>query len=215
MNQPDLPNSNNQIIIRKFHPTAKLTVKEYHKKNFHIGREHTLVTICKKIWIPACRGLIRKVLHDCLYYKKEQIKPHMPLISDLPKDRLDINEKPFHNNVIDFFGPILVKLSKKKTQTNQAKAKRYSVIFTRMTTHAVHLKIASDLSSNSFILLLHHFIPRHGNVKNIRSDNGTNFIGTEKELKAAINEILEEKVMTELIKKGIHFSRKFNPPSSP
>ena len=166
MNQPDLPNSNNQIIIHKFHPTTKLTVKEYHKKNFHISRKHTLATIRKKIWIPACRRLIRKVLHDCSYCKKEQIKPHMPLISDLPKDRLDINEKPFHNNVIDFFGPILVKLSKKK-QTNQAKAKRYSVIFTCMTTHAVHLEIASDLSSNSFILLLHHFIPHHENVKNI------------------------------------------------
>ena len=94
-------------------PIAKLLVKECHEKNFHIGREHTLATIRKKIWIPDCRGLIRKVLHDCLYCKKERIKPHVSLMSDLPKDRLDINEKPFHNTGIDFFGPILVKLSKK------------------------------------------------------------------------------------------------------
>ena len=56
-----------------------------------------------------------------------------------------------------------------------------------MTTRAVHVEIAGDLSSDSFILSLRCFIARRGNVKNIRSDNGTNFIGAEKELKAAIN----------------------------
>ena len=64
-----------------------------------------------------------------------------------------------------------------------------------MTTRAVHLEIAGDLSSDSFILSLRRFIARRGNVKNIRSDNGTNFIGAEKELKAAINEIDKEKVI--------------------
>ena len=74
---PGLPNSNNQIIICESHAIAKLFVKEkrnefsFHEKNFHISREHTLATICKKIWIPACRGLIRKILHDCLYCKKK------------------------------------------------------------------------------------------------------------------------------------------------
>ena len=136
------------------------------------------------------------------------------MAGDLPQDRLDIHQKPFQNTGIDFFGPILVTLSK-KTRANQAKAKRYGVIFTCMTTRAVHLEIAGDLSSDSFILSLRRFIARRGNVKNIRSDNGTNFIGAEKELKAAINEIDKEKVMTEIIKKGIHLSWKFNPPSSP
>lgn len=53
-----------------------------------------------------------------IYWKKEQIKPHVPLMSNLPQDRLNINEKPFQNTGTDFFGPILVKLSK-KTSTNQ------------------------------------------------------------------------------------------------
>ena len=102
INHPHLPSSNNQIIICKSHPIAKLLVNECHEKNFHIGREHTLATVCKKIWIPACRGLIRKVLNDCLYCKRERIKPHVPLMSDLPQDRLDIHEKPFQNTGIDF-----------------------------------------------------------------------------------------------------------------
>ena len=41
------------------------------------------------------------------------MKPHVPLMSDLPQDRLDINEQPFQNTGIDFLGPISIKLSKK------------------------------------------------------------------------------------------------------
>ena len=41
-------------------------------------------------------------------------------MSDLLKDRLDINQKPFHNTGIDFFGPILEKKKKKRHgQTRQ------------------------------------------------------------------------------------------------
>ena len=75
-----------------------------------------------------------------------------------------------------------------------------------MSTCTVHLKIVGDLSNDSFILSLHGFTARRGNVKNFQSDNGTNLIGAEKELKAAINEMVEEKVMTEVRKNGVHFS---------
>ena len=34
-------------------------------------------------------------------------------MSGLPKERLDAYEKPFYDTGIDFFGPIVVKLSKK------------------------------------------------------------------------------------------------------
>ena len=57
------------------------------------------------------------------------------------------------------------------------------------------------------------FYSLRGNVKNIRSDNGANFIAQKKELKAPINKTDKEKVMTEIIKKGIHFLGKFKPPS--
>ena len=42
-----------QIIICKSHPIAKLLVKEGYKKNFYIGREHNLATVCKKICTVA------------------------------------------------------------------------------------------------------------------------------------------------------------------
>ena len=80
---------------------------------------------------------------------------------------------------IDFFGPLIVKLSK-KTRANQAKAKRYGVIFTCTTRRVIHLEIAGDLTTDSLILALRRFIACRGNVKHIRSDNGTTFKGVQK-----------------------------------
>ena len=107
-----------------------------------------------------------------------------------------------------------MKLSK-KTRANQAKAKRYGVIFTCITRRVIHLEIAGDLTTDSLILALRRFIARRGNVKHIRSDNGTNFKGVQEELKDAIAEINIPEVVSELVQKHVNFIWTFNPPSSP
>ena len=58
-----------------------------------------------------------------LYCKYERIKPRKTFMSAIPKERLDAYGKPFYNANIDFFGPIIVKLST-KTGSNQEKARK-------------------------------------------------------------------------------------------
>ena len=99
-------------------------------------------------------------------------------MSDLPKERLSFNEQPFTHTGIDYFGPINVKLTR-KTRSNQATHKRYGALFTCLTTRAVHLELASDLSTDIFILALRRFIAGRGKPKEILSDNGANFIGAD------------------------------------
>ena len=196
-----------QVIVNKSHPILKLIIRNCHEIGAHIGREHTLALIRRKIWIPSCPGLIRDVLFNCSYCKRERAKPQKTFMSRLPKERLEAYDKPF-------FGPIIVKLSKKNC-ANQAKAKKYGVIFTCMTTRAIQLEKAGDLTTDSFILALRRFIARRGNVKHIRSDNGTNFKGAQEELKDAIAEINIPEVVSELVQKHVNFIWTFNPPSSP
>ena len=155
----------------------KLIIKDYRENGAHIGIEHTLALIRRKIWIPSCRGFIRKVLLDCLYCKLECIKPQKTFVSEFPKEILDAYEKPFYNTCVGFFDSIIVKLSK-KTCANQEKARGYEVRFTSMITRAIHLEIAGNLTTNSFILALRRFIARGGNVQ---SDNGINVKGAQKE----------------------------------
>lgn len=52
-----------------------------------------------------------------------------------------------------------------------------------MATKAVHLELASDMTSSTFIAALNRMIARRGIPKNIYSDNGTNFVGANRELK--------------------------------
>ena len=62
-------------------------------------------------------------------------------------------------------------LSKKKkkknreTRSTKALTKCYRVIFTCLTTRTIHIRLAGDLSTDSFLLALRRFISRRGNVK--------------------------------------------------
>ena len=60
-------NSKSQTILSKDHYLSCLLIKEIHKQNAHLGREHTLSLLRKHFWIVACSGLIKKVLSDCMY----------------------------------------------------------------------------------------------------------------------------------------------------
>ena len=52
---------------------------------------------------------------------------------------------------------------------------------------AVHIEVTHTLETDSFINALRRFTSRRGTPKLIRSDNGTNLVGAEKEIREAIN----------------------------
>ena len=111
------------------------------------------------------------------------------------------------NRFIIISDPIIV-----KTRANQAKATPYGVIFTYMTTHAIHSHRTGDLTTNSFILDLRRFI---SHTKHIPSGNETSFKGAPKELQDAIAEINISKVVSEKVNKHFNFIWTFDPTSSP
>ena len=56
-----------------------------------------------------------------------------------------------------------------------------------MKSRAVHLELATSLESSCFISVLRRFMNQRGPPKCIYSDNRSNFVGAEGELRAAIN----------------------------
>lgn len=92
--------------------------------------------------------------------------------------------KPFLNSGVDFGDPFSVIM----TRYRGAKScKVYLCVFVCLATKALHLEIASDLSSETFLLALQRFIARRGEVENLYSDCGSNFIGAANYLKHTQN----------------------------
>ena len=128
-------------------------------------------------------------------------------MSALPQLRLAPYTPPFHFTSCDYFGPISVKIGRNKT------TKHYGVIFTCLNTRAVHLELAIDLSTMEFLQVLRRFFAMRGQLEVILSDNGSQFVGAERELKEWIEGFHHEMLKEFAAEKSIHW--KFITPAAP
>ena len=112
------PNFKHKILISKHHPIAKLLITNIYSNYTHCRREYTLCMLRQNYWIPANRGLIRKILSNCSFCKRQNAKPVQSQIENLSNICLQSHVKPFSNTGIDYFGPIQAKTSR-KTRRNQ------------------------------------------------------------------------------------------------
>ena len=53
----------------------------------------------------------------------------------------------------------------------------------------MHIETANSLETDSFLNALRRFIARRGPVREIKSDQGTDLVGAEKELKKALEQM--------------------------
>lgn len=80
-----------------------------------------------------------------------------------------------------------------------------------MASRAVHLEVAYSLDTDSCINALRRFICKRGQVSHLRSDNGTNFVGAERELREALASLSHNRIEKAMAQRGIKWS--FNPPA--
>ena len=122
--------------------------------------------------------------------------------ADLPLDRVTPHEPVFTSVGVDYFGPFAVK-------RGRGREKRYGCIFTCLTTRAVHIETADTLDTDSFINCLYRFMARRGEPRLIRSDNGTNFVGAERELHKEMEAWNKDRIQEAMSQRGIRWL--FNP----
>ena len=194
-----------QMILPKNNHVVDLIVRFYHVTSEHSGKEYVLSLVREKFWIVQPRSVIRKILRGCFCCKRNKAKPAYQKMANLPEDRVEQNKPPFTYVGVDYFGPFMVKRAR-------SLVKRYGCIFTCLTIRAVHIEIAHTLETDSFINALQRFISRRGCPETIRSDNGTNFVGAQREITSALKEWDNEKISKFLLHRNI--SWKFNPPTA-
>ncbi|KAK2903738.1 hypothetical protein Q8A73_010395 [Channa argus] len=197
--------SKHPAILAKNHRVSQLILQDIHERIGHGGRNHVLSTLRQRYWIPNAISAIRKILSSCRTCRRLHGATGRQQMADLPLSRVLPDEPPFTRTGVDCFGPFTIK-------RGRTIAKRYGVIFTCMATRAVHIEVAASLDTDSFINALRRFIARRGQVLEIHSDNGTNFVGAERELKRSLEEWNMSKIENRLTQSGIKWM--FNPPSA-
>lgn len=210
-----LTNSSN-IEYSKRHPIllcsksrfAMLLFQYHHRRLFHGGAQLLLYTIRESWWPLAGRNLARKIMNQCIICTRIKGKTLAPLMGNLPKERLDGNF-PFIRVGVDYSGPIFI-LNRKGRGSRLVKS--YICLFVCFLTRCIHLELVSSLTTADYILALKRFISRRGKPLEIFSDNGTNFVGAEKEFPLLLKNSLNE-ITNFTANDGIIF--RFIPPHSP
>ena len=194
------------IILDARHPFVKLFLEHTHVKHYHQGAEYLRSIVQEHYTILKLRSSLRSIKAHCLRCREFQAVTMQPIMSDLPKERLAYQSPPFTNTGVDYFGPFYVTV-------RRTTEKRWGFLFTCLTTRAVHVEIVTSMDTSSCVMGVERFVSRRGTPAMIWSDNGSNFIGAEKELRESIEKWNVVNIAAELAHKGIKW--RFNPPSAP
>ena len=137
-------------------------------------------------------------------YQRKLPAAKMP---SLPSDRL-CEEPPFTYCGVDLFGPFVTKEGRKKL-------KHYGGLFICLSSRAIHIETVASLNTDSFILCLRRFIGHRRNIRPLRSDNGSNFVGASSKFKKAFAEMDQLKINDFMRDSGGEWMLwKLNPPSA-
>ena len=159
----------------------------------------------EKLWIVGGLYAAKAMVHKCLRCRYRAARPAEQQMADLPRERVTPGGPPFTHVGVDYFGPLLVKVGRRNE-------KRYGCLFTCLKTRAVHVEVAHSLDTASFLMSLDRFISRRGVPELIRSDNGTNFVAGERELKATLASWNHERIAAALTPR--HITWIFNVPQA-
>ncbi|XP_065083433.1 uncharacterized protein LOC135705588 [Ochlerotatus camptorhynchus] len=194
------------ILLPKCHHVTDLIVLDFHLKYCHLNHQTVLNEVRQKYYVPRLRTIYRRVRSHCQLCKIRNAKPQPPMMGNLPAMRMQALTRPFSYVGIDYFGPMQIMVGRRVE-------KRWGVLITCMTVRAVHIEVAHSLSADSCIIAIRNFIARRGMPLEIISDRGTNFIGASRELKDALQEMDQNKLIESFVSAQTKWS--FNPPASP
>lgn len=195
-------NAKAPIILDGRHRIVHLIILHKHAEAGHGNNELILNEVRQKYWILRARSTIRSVARGCLQCRRQNGRLITPPTGNLPLERLDHHTRPFTHVGLDYFGAIEITVGRRRE-------KRYVALYTCLVTRALHLEVVTSLSSDAAIMSLRRLIARRGTPLTIYSDNGTNFVGANRELTALYDGAVENFATSRMI------SWRFIPPASP
>ena len=175
------------ILFPKNGTVTELLIRWCHEKTAHRGRDITLSEIRSNwYWIIDANSKTRQIIFKCVTCRSLHGRLGEQKMANLPCERTT-EAPPFTYCSIDMFGSFYIK-------EKRSEFKRYGAMFVCLASRAVHIEVTHQINNDSFIQALQRIIARRGNVRLMQSDNGSNFLGTENELKRAFLEMDNKKI---------------------
>ncbi len=196
------------IVLPKKEYLSELVVRQFHERVEHQGRGITMNKVRSSgYWIIGGKSVVAKLIEKCVTCQRLRATVKDQKMADLPKERLEASP-PFTYSAVDYFGPWCIKQGRKEM-------KRYGVLFTCMSSQAIHLEVSETLETDSFLNAYRRFVCRRGPIRQLRCDRGTNFVGASAELRKCLEEMNHERIKAELLKENCDwFDFKFNIPKA-
>lgn len=125
------------------------------------------------------RAVVKSYNNKCVECKLHTRATEQQQMAALPRTRVQ-PAPPFSRSSVDYMGPFSVRVGGPRSRTV---VKTYGVVFVCMVTRAVHLELAENLSTGAFLDVYDRFIHRRGICQILYSDNGTQFVGANRQMK--------------------------------
>lgn len=160
------------VILPSKHHVTKIIIDDLHEMYLHIGPSGLLSLLRQRFWILDGRNRVQQHLRKCVRCFKANPTKLPRYMGDLPAYRVTRSDV-FSRVGVDYAGPFSIKTGNPRKPVI---VKGYIALFVCLSSKAIHMEMAVDLSSQAFINVLKRFVSRRRVPTLILSDNATNFI---------------------------------------
>lgn len=176
------------ILMPYSHRMSRLYAERIHNRG-HAGVSATVSKIRARFWIINLRRIVRSIKHQCVICRKKEKSLEGQIMGPLPEERMT-PAPAWSATGVDFFGPFQT-----RGETNKrSRGKAYGLIFNCLASRAVYVDIATDYSTQGFLMVLRRFVSIRGYPKQIFSDCGSQLAAASKELKSVIEGLNKDRL---------------------
>ena len=167
------------LVLSKHSRLAYLVMTAAHNEDHRLGPGDAVYrSVRMGYWILQSRKLAEQVVKDCRYCKIVKASISAQRMGDLPNEMFQVPVRPFTHITLDFAGAIMA-----KGDVNQrTHRKTFPLIFVCLNTQSIHVALARDMSTDSFLTQLSHFFAIRGKSAYIYSDMGSNITSASRRL---------------------------------
>ena len=150
-------------------------LREVHENIHHQGTIYVRSLVQQRFWVIGLRNALRSIKAKCVVCGKMTVQPVLPRLADLRKEWAERNANLFKNTRVNNFVLIETTVLLRRPQ------KHWCSVLTSLDNREIHEEILNSLDPDACMMTITRFMTRRGRRHTVITDNGTNFVGGDRE----------------------------------